>query len=601
MASTTQLDIKLSGLGQVIASGRHSVPIYQRSYAWKESHVEELLDDIAAAIHSEDDEYFLGSIVLTNSESDQPDVVDGQQRLATTVILLATIRNYLIANEQELKANEITRMYLSSRDLRTDELEPRLKLNSVDNDFFVDNVVANPNEKQHLNAVLESHRRIESASNICIKRIESVANAAGSKCIEALIDWVDFIHKNAKVICVSVPSDANAFTIFETLNDRGLALAITDLLKNYLFSKAGNRLNEVQEKWVSMSSILESIGGDEIVVDYVRHLWSAQNGLAREKQLYKEIRKKVNTGQKCVNFVTELQTHAKTYCALFSPGHMFWKTYGDIARSYIFAINMLQTRESLPLLLAIASKFKAQETIKAFRLLVSCTVRSLVVSGRGGILEKQYSAIARQIFSGQIKKESELRKQLSEIIPGDESFKESFSTASSSNGQRARYFLREIESFLNTEEPEWIPSASVDDVSLEHVLPLSLSGDWHEFDEEKHRAFVRRLGNLAILSSVDNSGIGNSSFTTKKKVFAKSSFKTTSDLAKEKDWTPETIASRQQKLAEFAVKTWPLSGERRKPFKKSKVKNEAPKKGAKKKNVAKSKPKIGKKTPKRKK
>ena len=137
MAKTTELDIKLAGLGQIIAASRHAVPIYQRSYAWKNGHVEDLLNDIATAIHDGEEEYFLGSIVLTNADSDQPDVVDGQQRLATTVIVIAAIRDFLLAENQETKADQIAARYLATVDLRTEELEPRLQLNSVDNDYFI--------------------------------------------------------------------------------------------------------------------------------------------------------------------------------------------------------------------------------------------------------------------------------------------------------------------------------------------------------------------------------------------------------------------------------------------------------------------------------
>ncbi len=573
MAKTTELDIKLAGLGEIVAANRHAVPIYQRSYAWKDGHVEDLLSDIATAIHDGEEEYFLGSIVLTHADSDQPDVVDGQQRLATTVIIIAAIRDFLLANEEQTKADQIGARYLASVDLRTEDLEPRLKLNSVDNDFFIDRVVMEPSNRKKTKPELESHRRINKAAEIAAKQIKAVAVSSGSKKVDALIDWIEFIHKKAKVISVSVPSDANAFTIFETLNDRGLALAITDLLKNYLFSKASARLTEVQANWISMGSILEAIGGDEIVVNYVRHFWSAKHGLAREKQLYKEIRKKVNTSAKSVDFVAELNSNAKTYCALFSSGHSFWKPYGDVARLYVSAINTLQTRESLPLLLAIVTKFSKSEIVKALRLLVSCVVRSLVVTGRGGTLEAKYAAIAKLIFDKKITKESQLRKELVKIIPTDKEFKEAFALASSSNSQRVRYWLREIEAYINAENAGWKPSESVDDVSLEHVLPLALSADWKGFDEESHRTFLRRLGNLAILGATENSEIGNDSFTEKKKVLKKSNFKTTSSIAEKKDWTAEAIVERQEYLAELAVKTWPLSGAVRRPLKKTAKRN----------------------------
>jgi len=197
-------------------------------------------------------------------------------------------------------------------------------------------------------------------------------------------------------------------------------------------------------------------------------------------------------------------------------------------------------------------------------------------------LEAKYAAIAKLIFDNKITKETQLRKELIKIIPTDKEFKESFAVASSSNSQRVRYWLREIEAYSNAEKAGWKPSESVDDVSLEHILPKTLSADWDKFDEESHRAYFRRLGNLVILVSTDNSEIGNESFAEKKKVLKASNFKTTSRVANQADWTAEAIKERQERLAELAVKTWPLSGAVRKPAKKAKKKKASSKKTAKK-------------------
>ena len=71
---------------------------------------------------------------------------------------------------------------------------------------------------------------------------------------DRLNDLVDYLLNNVKVIWLTAASDANAFVIFETLNDRGLELATSDLLKNYIFSLAGDRLGEVQKHWIGMTS-----------------------------------------------------------------------------------------------------------------------------------------------------------------------------------------------------------------------------------------------------------------------------------------------------------------------------------------------------------
>jgi len=84
-------------LGEIVRNrkGLH-VPINQRSYAWKQSHVEDLFKDLNGAITQRADEYFLGSVIVVNPPG-QPnfiEVYDGQQRIATTMILIAAIRDF---------------------------------------------------------------------------------------------------------------------------------------------------------------------------------------------------------------------------------------------------------------------------------------------------------------------------------------------------------------------------------------------------------------------------------------------------------------------------------------------------------------------------
>ena len=75
---------------------------------------------------------------------------------------------------------------------------------------------------------------------------------------------------------------------FETLNDRGLELAKTDLLKNHLFSLSDDRLDEIQHLWVQMFSTIEAAEDEDLVLSYLRHFWSSKNGLTREKKSLRE-------------------------------------------------------------------------------------------------------------------------------------------------------------------------------------------------------------------------------------------------------------------------------------------------------------------------
>jgi uncharacterized protein with ParB-like and HNH nuclease domain len=80
---------------------------------------------------------------------------------------------------------------------------------------------------------------------------------------DVLTNWVEFLEHKAIVILLKVPSDVNAYRMFETLNDRGLRTSQSDLVKNYVFGQCGERLPEAQQKWASMKALLESIEEDE--------------------------------------------------------------------------------------------------------------------------------------------------------------------------------------------------------------------------------------------------------------------------------------------------------------------------------------------------
>jgi len=235
VSGLNQIRINLEGIAHVLSDNRLRVPVFQRSYAWEKTHVTELLQDIAAAIKAGATEYFLGSIVVSTEHSGMFEVVDGQQRLATVSVVIAQIRDYFLANGENDRAATLESEFLLKRDLRSQEAVPRLTLNDIDHDFFAKTVLARPNAPtKNAQPSRISHRLL---SDACLTASQHLAAAASTSRtpIDVLVDYVEFLSTRAKVILVQVPDQANAFTIFETLNDRGLDLAISDLLKNYLF------------------------------------------------------------------------------------------------------------------------------------------------------------------------------------------------------------------------------------------------------------------------------------------------------------------------------------------------------------------------------
>ena len=273
--SFSTLEIKSQGLGACLSANFLSVPKYQRAFSWDEDNVKNFLTDVNTAFSNKSAEYFMGSVVLQGADQ-KYEVVDGQQRLTTATILIAAARDFL--NERDIKdtAKSLEDQYLLKKETWSQKVKPKLTLSVYDNDFFLQNIL----EGKSVAPQRESHERLQGAKLRSYKFIEEVSKNV-SDWYERLAGIIQFLEHKARVIQVTVPSQANAYIIFETLNDRGKDLSASDLLKNHLFGRAEDRIEEVQAKWNQMLGILETHGGDDVVITYIRQLWSATREVAR--------------------------------------------------------------------------------------------------------------------------------------------------------------------------------------------------------------------------------------------------------------------------------------------------------------------------------
>ncbi|MGQ7848143.1 DUF262 domain-containing protein [Granulosicoccus sp. 3-233] len=555
MSPIQQITIHLEGVGTVLKSRRFQVPTYQRGYAWEAEHVEALLADISDAITSKEKEYFLGSMVVTSANSKRLEVVDGQQRLTTVSLIILAIKEKFLQDKDHDVVASLNTDFLASSDRRTKEREPKLILNEVDNEIYQDLIEDYDATINKKGVRRPSHKRLIAAAKQCSAYIQKVClNSKDSE--EDLHTWLDYIEKQLKIIVVIAPDDSNAFVIFETLNDRGLDLAISDLVKNYLFHKSSEKIEETKNRWLSMVSTLESATDDPLIVAYIRHFSMAKYGLIREKDLFSLLKKKITSKRGALNYSTELADSVRGYSALINTDHDFWNTFPTGTSASVATFNLLGMTQIRPLLLAILDSFTSKQVAMAFKSLVAVAVRYQLVGGvGGGTLERLYSETAKAITEGKITKSLEVISEL-KTVPSDSAFEAAFAYATVSKPKVARYFLRELEIAKSHLADDIIPDIDPTKVNLEHVLPQSPADGWKDFDEEEWRTYHKRLGNMAIMSSGSNSDIGNASFSKKKSAYKDSSFYFTEQLSSSPEWTKDKIESRQKEMAQVAVKHW---------------------------------------------
>ncbi len=545
------VEFKQETVGHFINDNFLRVPIYQRSFAWEKVNVQELLDDIKNAMP---EDYFIGTIVVTNKD-DYYEIVDGQQRLATIYLFFAALRNLLQSQKHE-KWKYIETEYLFKEALRDEEKQQKLKLNATDNEFLLNRIL---NNNSSFSPSKESHRRILEAYEEIKSFVESKIQSSG---LDGLFDLIEFVHGKLKIIVVIVPDEVNAFTIFETLNDRGLALSQTDLIKNYLFNKAGDRLNEAQDKWARFTGAIESAIDEAEILQYIRYFWSSKNGLVREKELFREIKNKIINKNSAITLLSNLEKGSELYLALLTPNHSFWKDYPTDCVNSISELNELRLIQQRPLLLAILENFSNKDDVaRAFRLIVSWSVRNLITGVIGaGTLEREFSNQAKLINDGKIKNFTDFKKSILKLIPTDDQFKSAFKIATLSKTYIARYYLRKLEGAYRVSK-ELIPLQDQEKVNLEHILPENprdFARDWPEFDEVSHKTYIRRIGNLTLISTKLNEEAANASFVAKKQFYEKSEIEITRMISTCNEWSPASIEKRQGEFANKALEIWKI-------------------------------------------
>lgn len=551
------------GIAKIFVDHRLSIPPHQRDYAWTKEEVGQLFSDLEAAYRG-GSEYFLGTIVAIEDEkTGELQVVDGQQRLTTTYLLLTAVRDYLRRKGvgREI-ADSLQNSYLYSSD-RREGFKQRLSLNTDDRAFFRELTSGRSEPGWPPEESRTSHRLLKQAYDLASVRVETIATSvSGVDAPETLNNWIDYLERSAQVILMRAHDQARAFKMFETLNDRGLRTSQADLVKSYLFGLADKQVGVAQTKWSNMLENLQELGDDDPQVSFLRHYLIAFSSFVRADDVYDAIQSKYKTEGSALSFLRSLAGTSRTYVATFNADSEHWNSYSDLTRKHLADFNFFDLKPMRPLVLAAATKFGKKEFEKAVGHLAALSLRLVLTARtRSGVNEQAFADTAIKITNGDISSYSELVRSLSKVFVTDREFVDVFSRARVSKTPLARYILRELEHVASAkrEEAEWV-NADPQQITLEHILPRSLPSEgWEKFEPESHAESRTLLGNLCLLKRSENNGMPNDSFDVKRSIYEKSSLKLTSDVARIPTWSPKEIAERQHVMALLALKAWPSS------------------------------------------
>lgn len=559
MSAENFLNAETDTFGGIIkGDNKFKVPLYQRDYSWNKTHWNDLWLDIETN-RKNDSKHYMGSVVLVSKHKKQYDIIDGQQRLTTlTILVLAVVDtlNDLVKREIDVENNEkrielLITDFVGKKSLSSLNYENKIELNESNNPFF-STYLTNFRKPVNIKSTIKSNKLLFDCFNYYKELIKEEIFMGED--VSSLISFVEYVSDSLLFIQITATDDLSAYLIFETLNDRGLDLSVTDLLKNYLFSIVDETdKSHVKNIWDVTINHVSYSGFPK----FLRHYWMMQNGLIQEKELFKTVKRHINTPNTAFELLNSMSEVSEVYAALSDSTHQLWEGEEKVKR-HIRELSLFNVTQCYPLLINAYLYLEHDDWIATLRICSVISFRYMVVSGLNpNALESKYNEACKAINAGAAKTARDIFLILQPLYVSDEDFERNFESKSirtKRSAKLARYIVYSIENHLSEHSFDF----EYDNGSLEHVLPENPSSEWNEnFPKDIEESFIYRLGNFTLLEPDKNRVIGNKNFEHKSEVYKSSRYELTKRFGYQK-WNQDNLKARQKYLAKQSKAIWHL-------------------------------------------
>lgn len=559
------------------------IPVYQRSYVWGQDELDNYWNDFVLG-DTQTQLRLLGSIIISKSRTDSKKygVVDGQQRLITTSVFIAALRDVWGKHFGQDNDYHNLQRYIVGSDRSKGTIQ-KIKVSETLKDAYDSLVVL---QKMPDSTKSVDEKAVVDAYKFFAERLERVFDTPKItqdyakdllwKKIEKLFD--------ASVIIVTLDDEDDAYEVFEGFNARGVELSIADLFKNLILQKVNGTPEEKMDaasKWAEINQIIKEIGIPKFNINtYLRYFWIKDHQYIGEKELYKRIKKDTKNYRE---LLSKLYVTAQNLGALFSDNKSEVQELigGDIKYSAavcrsLRALRVMNTQNYIVWLMALTDE-RTREYISPKWLrstLHEVEVFSFRYFGVSKLpanrVEKLYAKMARNLLEAVDNKDEKIvqtqvlnkfHQQVitDKLLPSDEQFLLDFSNIAlqSNNKPFIRYLLSTLEESRTTAEKIIDQQA----VNIEHILPQKTSSNW-KISISDFKTSVNRLGNLTILLEKLNSSMSNKPINQKIEILKNSEITLNDDVVSSvkisNNWGLVEIAERQTALAEEANKVWAL-------------------------------------------
>ncbi|WP_349606921.1 DUF262 domain-containing HNH endonuclease family protein [Cupriavidus sp. DF5525] len=571
------------------------IPAYQRRYAWGQRQQRELFDDLR--LLASGDTHLLGTVLFL-SDTHKPDInqlelVDGQQRVTTITILMRVLARRFEQEQKENTAQKIAEL-LQCEDVEG-QVMPKLQLGDLDHGDYV--------------RIMDGGD-ISEVENYCLAGAhEYFTEWVGQLSVDELNAFFHKLMNSASIIRLDVGAAKDAYKLFETINNRGLRLKPTDIIKNFLLGHASSlpagTLDKVKGDWRKLIVALDGLDSDDffrqwlagklhrkvtrskLVTDfkayYLRHVQEAESmtefmsstikddedeedsedvAILGEEDEATETPVKVKKVKLTV-FATALRQSAELYSKL-----LWGTTTSAKVNRHIGNLWRIKAFPAFTWLLDMFGRKSLDEKaqVRLLKALEAFMMRRHICEKRTNELETIFAHLSSIA-------DKDYEKAVFEILrghmPEDDEFESSFASFPFVPAviDRARYALEMFEYKAIRHKNEYY-LADPDDLELEHIIPKAADkastkkdlGDWPSYLGDgwkaKHAKMLHRIGNMTLLADELNVVASNNPFLAKRTEYAKSNIRLTNQLSTLNQFKFKQVDDRSKEFAEHAVQMW---------------------------------------------
>ncbi|GAA7001580.1 DUF262 domain-containing protein [Helicobacter pylori] len=548
----------------------YQIPIYQRPYQWTEENCEKLLDDLF--FNYEDDresDYFCGSLVLIaiseDSKAKTYDVVDGQQRLST-FILLAKVLATLYSERLDPKIQEYLQESWSDRHedggkKKRERLDFDLVGSSAKKDFqealdFFDDLDASKGENSKSNDPSKG-------KNSYLKNAICLKNYLEKKEIEDINNFIRWLYLRVNFITITCSDTNMAIRIFNVLNARGLPLHAIDIFKGELLKKLteekeqeelATRWENLRQKCLDNGFAMETLFSQHL--NYLHPVTSRKNMKERLADQFEGLNKTP------LEYLKDVEYFYNAYCEVLEMqdryAHLLsYKDDDDLCVILCASLLHRYRNQDIEALKELLVKFYYQDWVagktRSTRSQTCCNIINALKEKKN--IDDIISIVKQYLDKNKI------TQNFREKLKDDHLYEKH---KKSSKNSWLRPILILVEYFMSDDpKPKRIQT---NDFHVEHILPQkpTLSSQWaKDFSEEEREHYTHSLANLTLLGAKKNTKASNLDFKDKKKIYmgeeirlnkkrpfrAMACYDTTKDIAHHyTEWTPKSLEKREKDL-----------------------------------------------------